>query len=101
MDQKSSQKLAWMMWYRMETVRTRPAIQWISIQLNWRPRTGADAVPSSVSIDAAMIQWNMRAASEWRVTRAGTRAAAASFTGAVAGPAGFGQNFTNSVWATM
>ena len=58
-------------------------------------------MPSSVSIDAAMIQWNIRAARECRVTRAGTFAAAASFTGAVAGPAGFGQNFTNSVCASM
>jgi len=89
------------MWYTIDTVRRRPAIQWISIQLNCSPRTGADAVPSSVSIDAAMIQWNVRAASECRVTRAGTVAAAASFTGAVAGPSGFGQNFRNSVCASM
>src|SRR4029450_1976759 len=100
-DQKSSQKLAWMMWYTIETVSTRPAIQWISIQLNCSPKTGADAVPRSVSIDAAMIQWNIRAASECRGTRAGTFAPAASFTGAVAGPSGFGQNFTNSECASM
>jgi len=59
------------------------------------------AVPSSVSIDAAMIQWNVRAASECRFTRAGTVAAAASFTGALLGPAGFGQNFTKSVCPSM
>jgi len=82
-------------------VRTRPAIQWISTQLNCSPRTGAAAVPSSVSIDAAMIQWNVRAASECLGTRAGTLAVAASFDGAVTGPAGLGQNFTNSVCATM
>ena len=36
---------------------------------------GPNEVTSSVSIDAAMIQWNARAASEWRFTFAGTRAA--------------------------
>jgi len=99
--QKSSQKLAWMMWYTIDTVRTRPAIQWISTQLNLSPRTGADAVASSVNIDEAMIQWNVRAASECRFTCAGTLAAAASFTGAVPGPAGFGQNFTKKVCDSM
>ena len=48
-----------------------------------------------------MIQWNARAASECRGTRAGTFAASASFTGALGGPAGFGQNFTNSVCPIM
>ena len=55
---------------------------------------GANEVTSSVSIDAAMIQWNARAASEWRLTFAGTRAASAGSTGAVWPPAGFGQNAT-------
>ncbi len=55
---------------------------------------GANDVNSSVSIDAAMIQWNARAANEWRLILAGTRAAKAGSTGAVWPPAGFGQNAT-------
>src|SRR5687767_15282316 len=62
---------------------------------------GANEVTSSVSIDAAMIQWNARAANEWRFTFAGTRAANSGLMAAVSPPAGFGQNATYSVWATM
>ena len=57
-----------------------------------------------MSIDAAMIQWNVLAASECRFTRAGIFAACASLTGdggGIGAPAGFGQNFTNSVCPIM
>ena len=69
MDQKSMKNDAWIMWKMIEAVSTRPAIQWIGTQLNWTPTLGKNAVTSSVSMDAAMIQWNMRAASECRFTR--------------------------------
>src|SRR5579864_3644088 len=75
MDQKSRKNEAWMMWKITEAVKTRPAIQWYVTQLNWTPTFGRKAVTRSVNMAAAMIQWNRRAASEWRGTRAGTLAA--------------------------
>ena len=62
----------------IEIVNAMPAIQWSSTQSNFQPRIGANEVTRSVNIDAAMIQWNARAANEWRGTRSGTRAAKAA-----------------------
>ena len=69
----------------MRRVRTIPAIQWIVTQANWTPITGKNAVTSSVSIVAAMSQWKVRDACEWRSTRSGTSGAA---SGAVFGALG-------------
>src|SRR5215212_6714069 len=51
----------------MEPVSTRPAIQCHSTHANRIPTMGRNAVKSSVNIDAAITQWNIRAMNEWRV----------------------------------
>src|SRR5689334_8467123 len=84
----------------IDALSTSPAIQWISSHANLMPRIGTNAVNNSVSMLAAMTQWNIRAPSEWRLTLSGTRAA----TGSVSGGAtafGLGTIATYSVCAIM
>ena len=57
-----------------DAARTVPAIQWSVTQSNSTPALGRNAVKSSVSIDAAISQWNPRATREWRGTRSGIAA---------------------------
>ena len=60
-DQKSRTKVACTMWNRIEAVSTSPAIQCHVTHANCTPTIGRKEVKSSVNIDAAMIQWNIRA----------------------------------------
>ena len=50
----------------IEPVSTRPAIQCHSTQANVTPTIGRNAVNSSMNIDAAITQWNIRAMNECR-----------------------------------
>jgi hypothetical protein len=62
----------------IEPVSTRPAIQCHCTHANLTPTIGRNAVKSSVNIDAAMTQWNMRAMNVWRSMRSGRLLFAAS-----------------------
>ncbi len=53
-----------MTWKRIDVVSTSPAIQCHVTQANLTPAIGRNAVSSSVNIDAAITQWNARAAPE-------------------------------------
>src|SRR5258708_36986753 len=66
----------------IETVSTMPAIQWYVTHANWYPSLGMNAVYSSTSMAADMIQWKSRAARVCRGTLAGILLAISGATGA-------------------